>query len=446
MFLRGLTSLDYFRLFHILPTMGSRSMINQTWDQTQICTARWPCISWRINRHDSTWPWNMVTLKRLWQLLRNWMIVAVGIVWVWKHWGKEISKLWRWSIRRRRTLTLCLSCTSSPEMSTSWRRCWRLRKCEVTSCQGSTMHWCWVKWKRGWRSWRRWDRRVFEKEHTRYWWNKFLNIWWKHMKVHMENTSVSGAFSCPYCACSSVEGIHGEAWRATLQQRHFVADPTKDSAAGPSTAIISTRKWRFSKLALVSCLALYWDCVVVGFYMVLLDQGWFRTVGHKNKHPKTIRINKDQKSKSDRLMSTKKIFEKSSFESAAPPPMPGSEAFLDAQEEAPEDTEGATGWADEDRKQKSTRCWLKFECDSTCDDHLKSPVDKIWRHCLWMFGYPLLKIDFIKHVKRVFLKKCANCFIDVAIKVSTHFARRMIWILVVTWAEVTGVVIWILVI
>jgi len=74
-------------------------------------------------------------------------------------------------------------------------------------------------------------------------------------------------------------------------------------------------------------------------------------------------------------MSTKKIFEKSSFESAAPPPMPGSEAFLDAQEEAPEDTEGATGWADEDRKQKSTRCWLKFECDSTCDDHLKSPVD-----------------------------------------------------------------------
>jgi hypothetical protein len=45
-------------------------------------------------------------------------------------------------------------------------------------------------------------------------------------------------------------------------------------------------------------------------------------------------------------MSTKKIFEKSSFESAAPPPMPGSEAFLDAQE-APEDTEGAPGWADE---------------------------------------------------------------------------------------------------
>lgn len=44
------------------------------------------------------------------------------------------------------------------------------------------------------------------------------------------------------------------------------------------------------------------------------------------------------------------------------------------------------------------------------------------------------------------MKKCANCFIDVAIKVSTHFARRMIWILVVTWAEVTGVVIWILVI
>lgn len=279
------------------------NMINQTWDsdQTQICTARWPCISWRINRHDSTWPWNMVTLKRLWQLLRNWMIVAVGIVWVWKHWGKEISKLWRWSIRRRRTLTLCLSCTSSPEMSTSWRRCWRLQKCEVTSCQGSTMHWCWVKWKRGWRSWRRWDRRVFEKEHTRYWWNKFLNIWWKHMKVHMENASVSGAFSCPYCACSSVEGIHGEAWRATLQQRHFVADPTKDSAAGPSTAIISTRKWRFSKLALVSCLALYWDCVVVGFYMVLLDQGWFRSVGHKNKHLKTVRINKDQKSKSPKV-------------------------------------------------------------------------------------------------------------------------------------------------
>ena len=48
----------------------------------------------------------------------------------------------------------------------------------------------------------------------------------------------------------------------------------------------------------------------------------------------------------DRLMSTKKIFEKSSFESAAPPLMPGSEAFLDAQE-APEDTEGAPGWADE---------------------------------------------------------------------------------------------------
>ena len=48
-----------------------------------------------------------------------------------------------------------------------------------------------------------------------------------------------------------------------------------------------------------------------------------------------------------RLMSTKKIFEKSSFESAAPPPMPGSEAFLDAQE-VPEDTEGAPGWADED--------------------------------------------------------------------------------------------------
>lgn len=48
-------------------------------------------------------------------------------------------------------------------------------------------------------------------------------------------------------------------------------------------------------------------------------------------------------------MSTKKIFEKSSFESAAPPPMPGSEAFLDAQE-APEDTEGAPGWADEDQR------------------------------------------------------------------------------------------------
>lgn len=49
------------------------------------------------------------------------------------------------------------------------------------------------------------------------------------------------------------------------------------------------------------------------------------------------------------LMSTKKIFEKSSFESAAPPPMPGSEAFLDAQE-APEDTEGAPGWADEENE------------------------------------------------------------------------------------------------
>ena len=47
------------------------------------------------------------------------------------------------------------------------------------------------------------------------------------------------------------------------------------------------------------------------------------------------------------LMSTKKIFEKSSFEAAAPPPMPGSEAFLDAQEDAPEDTE-APGWGDED--------------------------------------------------------------------------------------------------
>mmetsp|Transcript_59015 Transcript_59015/g.104866 ORF Transcript_59015/g.104866 Transcript_59015/m.104866 type:complete len:1226 (+) Transcript_59015:36-3713(+) len=47
------------------------------------------------------------------------------------------------------------------------------------------------------------------------------------------------------------------------------------------------------------------------------------------------------------LMSTKKIFEKSSFEAAAPPPMPGSEAFLDA-EETPEDTEAAGGWGDED--------------------------------------------------------------------------------------------------
>eukprot|EP00442_Polarella_glacialis_P051178 CAMPEP_0115071268 /NCGR_PEP_ID=MMETSP0227-20121206/13576_1 /TAXON_ID=89957 /ORGANISM="Polarella glacialis, Strain CCMP 1383" /LENGTH=1223 /DNA_ID=CAMNT_0002457877 /DNA_START=52 /DNA_END=3723 /DNA_ORIENTATION=- len=49
------------------------------------------------------------------------------------------------------------------------------------------------------------------------------------------------------------------------------------------------------------------------------------------------------------LMSTKKIFEKSSFEAAAPPPMPGSEAFLDAVE-GPEDTEGggAGAWGDED--------------------------------------------------------------------------------------------------
>ena len=89
---------------------------------------------------------------------------------------------------------------------------------------------------------------------------------------HMENMSeVSGAFSCAYCACSSVEGIHGEAWRATLQQRHFVADPTKDSAAGPSTAIISTGKWRFSKLALVSCLASMRSCsscVLLGLTLV----------------------------------------------------------------------------------------------------------------------------------------------------------------------------------
>ncbi|CAJ1360972.1 unnamed protein product, partial [Effrenium voratum] len=47
------------------------------------------------------------------------------------------------------------------------------------------------------------------------------------------------------------------------------------------------------------------------------------------------------------LTSTKKIFEKSSFEAAAPPPMPGSEAFLDAQEDAPEDTE-EPAWGDED--------------------------------------------------------------------------------------------------
>ena len=46
------------------------------------------------------------------------------------------------------------------------------------------------------------------------------------------------------------------------------------------------------------------------------------------------------------LLFRKKIFEKSSFESAAPPPMPGSDAFLDAQEE-PEDTEPAA-WADEE--------------------------------------------------------------------------------------------------
>ncbi|CAJ1423647.1 unnamed protein product [Effrenium voratum] len=50
---------------------------------------------------------------------------------------------------------------------------------------------------------------------------------------------------------------------------------------------------------------------------------------------------------SDRSLSTKKIFEKSSFEAAAPPPMPGSEAFLDAQEDAPEDTE-EPAWGDED--------------------------------------------------------------------------------------------------
>ncbi|CAE7866195.1 unnamed protein product, partial [Symbiodinium necroappetens] len=49
------------------------------------------------------------------------------------------------------------------------------------------------------------------------------------------------------------------------------------------------------------------------------------------------------------LTSTKKIFEKSSFEAAAPPPMPGSEAFLDA-EENPEDTEGLGGgaWGEEE--------------------------------------------------------------------------------------------------
>jgi len=47
------------------------------------------------------------------------------------------------------------------------------------------------------------------------------------------------------------------------------------------------------------------------------------------------------------LMSTKKIFEKSSFEAAAPPPMPGSDAFMDAVE-TPEDTGDAGGWADED--------------------------------------------------------------------------------------------------
>eukprot|EP00933_Yihiella_yeosuensis_P037936 TRINITY_DN31926_c0_g1_i1.p1 TRINITY_DN31926_c0_g1~~TRINITY_DN31926_c0_g1_i1.p1 ORF type:complete len:1231 (+),score=309.08 TRINITY_DN31926_c0_g1_i1:52-3744(+) len=51
------------------------------------------------------------------------------------------------------------------------------------------------------------------------------------------------------------------------------------------------------------------------------------------------------------LMSTKKIFEKSSFEAAEAPPMPGSEAFLDA-EEMPEETGDMDGlggaWGDED--------------------------------------------------------------------------------------------------
>eukprot|EP00930_Biecheleria_cincta_P035139 TRINITY_DN241_c0_g1_i1.p1 TRINITY_DN241_c0_g1~~TRINITY_DN241_c0_g1_i1.p1 ORF type:complete len:1243 (-),score=237.00 TRINITY_DN241_c0_g1_i1:360-4049(-) len=49
------------------------------------------------------------------------------------------------------------------------------------------------------------------------------------------------------------------------------------------------------------------------------------------------------------LMSTKKIFEKSSFEAAEAPPMPGSDAFFDA-EEVPEDTEGGGGgaWGDDD--------------------------------------------------------------------------------------------------
>jgi len=49
------------------------------------------------------------------------------------------------------------------------------------------------------------------------------------------------------------------------------------------------------------------------------------------------------------LTSTKKIFEKSSFEAAEAPPMPGSEAFLDAEDgETPEDTAAADPWAEED--------------------------------------------------------------------------------------------------
>ena len=76
-----------------------------------------------------------------------------------------------------------------------------------------------------------------------------------------------------------------------------------------------------------------------------------------------------QLARTARLMSTKKIFEKSSFESAAPPPMPGSEAFLDAQE-APEDTEGAPGWADEDDWDwgRNRKKLLEFiDCSQTID-------------------------------------------------------------------------------
>ncbi|CAE7860551.1 unnamed protein product [Symbiodinium microadriaticum] len=99
-----------------------------------------------------------------------------------------------------------------------------------------------------------------------------------------------------------------------------------------------------------------WDASCIGFGLWGAGRQIFRALSPKQKEDLKLvppvplcRPGAGDSGNWPLLTSTKKIFEKSSFEAAAPPPMPGSEAFLDA-EENPEDTEGLGGgaWGEEE--------------------------------------------------------------------------------------------------